>query len=117
MSEVCTHIDDIDPKVEAGGPGCQECLAGGGRWLHLRRCLTCGHIGCCDNSPNRHASAHVHETGHPVIQSYEPGEDWVYCYEDDAYLEGPEFDGSPSHPPGWSPGPPRDLRRRPMTGG
>ncbi len=111
MSRDCTHIDQVDLAVEPSGPGCRECLAGGGHWLHLRRCLTCGHIGCCDDSPNRHASAHVHDTGHPVIQSYEPGEDWVYCYEDDAFLESPAFEGSPSHPPGWSPGPPRDWRR------
>ena len=65
--------------------------------MHLRRCLTCGHIGCCDNSPNKHATAHVHETGHPVLQSYEPGEDWVYCYVDDVYLEGPEF-AEPAEP-------------------
>ncbi len=112
MSDVCTHLDDIDPAVEPSGPGCQECLATGGHWMHLRRCLTCGHIGCCDNSPNKHATAHVHEMGHPVIQSYEPGEDWVYCYEDDVYLEGPEFADSPSHPPGWSPGPPREIRQQ-----
>ncbi len=111
MNDTCTHLDAIDLAVEPSGPGCQECLAGGGRWMHLRRCLTCGHIGCSDNSPNRHATAHAHETGHPVIQSYEPGEDWVYCYPDDAFMEAPEFAGSTSHPPGWSPGPPRDWRR------
>ena len=115
MSDECTHLDEIDLAVEPSGPGCVECLAGGGRWMHLRRCLTCGHIGCCDDSPNRHATAHAHETGHQLIQSYEPGEDWVYCYADDLFIEGPEFEDSPSHPRGWSPGPPRDWRRRQET--
>jgi uncharacterized UBP type Zn finger protein len=108
----CTHLDEIDLAVAPSGPGCRECLISGGRWMHLRRCLICGHIGCCDNSPNRHATMHFHETGHPVIQSYEPREDWVYCYADDAFMEAEEFGDSPSHPPGWSPGPPREWRRR-----
>ena len=81
---VCAHLDQIEvtelPKTIAG---CEECLKIGGRWLHLRMCLVCGKVGCCDNSPNRHATAHFHETEHPLIRSAEPGEDWSYCYVDE----------------------------------
>ena len=75
----CTHLDtvaDVSPLSE----GCEDCLRMGGRWVHLRMCQECGHVGCYDNSPNRHATAHFHGTTHPLIQSYEPGEDWWYCY-------------------------------------
>ena len=67
--------------------GCEDCLRIGGRWVHLRVCMSCGHVGCCDNSPNRHATAHFNEARHPLIQSYEPGEDWWYCYVDDVAFE------------------------------
>jgi monovalent cation/hydrogen antiporter len=63
--------------------GCEECLRGGDRWFHLRMCLTCGKIGCCDASPNRHATAHFHETGHPLIRSAEPHEEWAWCFVDE----------------------------------
>jgi uncharacterized UBP type Zn finger protein len=81
---VCTHLDtvqflELPPKIE----GCEECLATGGWWVHLRMCQECGHIGCCDNSPNRHATAHYHGTGHPIIRSAEPGEEWSWCYVDE----------------------------------
>jgi uncharacterized UBP type Zn finger protein len=66
--------------------GCEECLATGGSWVHLRMCLACGHIGCCDNSPGRHATGHNLLTGHPLIRSAEPGEDWSWCYVDEAML-------------------------------
>jgi hypothetical protein len=80
---VCTHLDAVELlDVPANVAGCEECLAGGGRWLHLRMCQTCGHIGCCDNSPGRHATAHHAATGHPIVRSAEPGEDWSWCYED-----------------------------------
>ena len=78
----CEHLaqaNDIEPLTTEG---CQECLAEGGRWVHLRKCLECGHIGCCDSSPSRHATAHYKETGHPVIASFEPGETWRWCYLD-----------------------------------
>ena len=74
---------DIDESVSPSGEGCEECTATGGWWLHLRRCAACGHIGCCDNSEGKHATAHNAETGHPVIRSVEPGEDWSWCYEDE----------------------------------
>jgi uncharacterized UBP type Zn finger protein len=80
----CTHLDRIEVlDAPADVPGCPQCLATGSTWVHLRMCQTCGQIGCCDNSPNRHATAHHEETGHPILRSIEPGEDWSYCYEDD----------------------------------
>jgi uncharacterized UBP type Zn finger protein len=86
----CTHLDAAAHRahgVHPSGHGCAECLATGGTWVHLRLCLTCGHVGCCDNSPGRHATAHYHATRHPVIRSYEPGEPWAYCYPHDAFAE------------------------------
>jgi hypothetical protein len=71
----------IDPGVPPSGTGCVECLAGDGWWLNLRRCAACGHVGCCDSSPGRHASRHAAESGHPVARSFEPGEDWFWDYE------------------------------------
>jgi hypothetical protein len=81
----CSHqgmIRDMLPR----SLGCEECLEMGSEWVHLRRCLTCGHVGCCDDSPNRHATAHFHDHAHPIIQSFEPGEAWRWCYEDELYL-------------------------------
>jgi uncharacterized UBP type Zn finger protein len=84
MADSCTHLDTIE-VTELPNPirGCEECLKIGSRWVHLRMCHVCGKIGCCDNSPNRHATAHFHESGHPLIRSAERGEDWSYCYVDD----------------------------------
>lgn len=87
MVEGCTHTDLIR-EVEAEGEECEECARTGGRWVHLRACLTCGHVGCCDASPGRHARAHFHDSGHPIIQSAEPGESWRWCYVDEIYLTG-----------------------------
>jgi uncharacterized UBP type Zn finger protein len=84
----CTHLDEA-LDVLPGSEGCEECLAIGGRWVHLRLCLTCGHVGCCDSSPYRHASVHHRSTGHPLVQSFEPGEDWVWCYVDQMAFELP----------------------------
>jgi uncharacterized UBP type Zn finger protein len=67
--------------------GCEECLKLGGRWVHLRLCLECGHVGCCDSSPNRHATAHFHESHHPVIRSFEPNEEWAFCYCDEQFAQ------------------------------
>ena len=80
-SIVCTHQDMIQP-VTPSGAGCVECLKTGQRWVHLRLCLTCGHVGCCDQSPGKHATKHFHAEAHPIIQSFEPGEDWRWCYAD-----------------------------------
>ena len=94
MATKCTHLDQIravEPRTPAG---CEECLASGDRWVHLRLCLTCGHVGCCDSSPNRHATAHHHETGHPIIRSFEPGEDWAWCYADSTPLKRSTVDAA-----------------------
>ena len=80
----CSHLDSIKfTELPESVAGCEECLASGGWWVHLRMCQSCGHIGCCDDSPSKHASAHARDIGHPVIRSAEPGEDWSYCYIDD----------------------------------
>jgi hypothetical protein len=84
MSVPCTHLDQVrivDPPERIAGR--ESCLATGGRWVHLRMCQTCGRIGCCDSSPNRHASMHAHEAGHPILRSVEPGEDWSWCAIDE----------------------------------
>ena len=83
MSDTCSHLDQADDDVEPSGAGCAECLLTGSRWVHLRVCRSCGRVGCCDDSPNRHATAHFSATGHPLIQSYEPGESWWWCYVDE----------------------------------
>lgn len=87
LSDPCEHVTAETPRqVTRPAPGCEDCLKTGGRWVHLRVCLTCGHVGCCDSSPNRHATAHFHGTGHPVISSAEPGETWAWCYVDERVL-------------------------------
>ena len=86
----CAHLDQIDlVELPAEVAGCEECLASGDRWVHLRMCQTCGHIGCCDSSPNRHATAHFDSTGHPIVRSAEPGEDWSWCYADELMFRLP----------------------------
>lgn len=86
----CSHVDAIDLDVEPDPPqGCGDCLREGTRWVHLRLCTTCGHVGCCDSSPQRHATAHVHATTHPVVQSHEPGESWPWCYADETEAQLP----------------------------
>jgi hypothetical protein len=98
MAATCTHLADLEIDAEASGPGCVECLRDGTQWVHLRRCIECGHVGCCDASPQRHATAHFHATTHPLIQSYEPGQDWYWCYVDELAMEVPGDRPSPSHP-------------------
>ena len=79
----CTHLDQIHENVQPNTPeGCEECLKTGDWWVHLRLCLTCGHVGCCDSSPNRHATRHFHASSHPIVESFEEGEDWRWCYAD-----------------------------------
>lgn len=90
--------DVIDEQVVPSGTGCAECLATEGWWVHLRRCALCGHVGCCDTSPAQHATAHFRATGHPVIQSFEPGEDWAYDYRDESFVGGLVLAGPTSHP-------------------
>jgi uncharacterized UBP type Zn finger protein len=87
MAAQCGHLDQMR-KVKARTPkGCEECLKAGTKWVNLRMCLTCGHIGCCDSSQGKHATAHFHETQHPVMRSFQPGEDWGWCYIDNLMLE------------------------------
>jgi uncharacterized UBP type Zn finger protein len=94
----CTHLDTIDVTLAPGTPGCEECLATGGRWVHLRMCQECGHVGCCDNSPGKHATGHNASTEHPVIRSFEPGEEWFWCYPDELAFELEDAPPAPSHP-------------------
>jgi hypothetical protein len=93
--QTCPHVKDIRP-VTPNTQGCEECLASGDRWVHLRLCLTCGHVGCCDSSKNKHATKHFHATGHPVIKSAEPGEDWGWCYVDEVTLDLPHERRAPA---------------------
>ena len=92
MSASCWHLDSIQvTELPDSIAGCEECLASGSWWVHLRMCQSCGHTGCCDSSPNRHASAHARYTGHPIMRSAEPGEDWSYCYLDNvAFVLNPD---------------------------
>jgi hypothetical protein len=94
----CTHLDTI-AVVEPSSSGCEDCLAMDKHdWVHLRMCQECGHIGCCDNSPARHATAHFHSVSHPLIQSYEPLEEWLWCYVDEVAFELDGAPPSPAHP-------------------
>jgi len=103
----------IDPSVPPSGTGCVECLASDSWWFHLRRCAQCGHIGCCDDSLNKHATKHFEATGHAVIQSFEPGEDWFYNYVTEAVFEGPVLAAPHSHPEDQPvPGPEGKVPRR-----
>ena len=78
----CSHLFEIGDVIPSSPNGCEECLKMGDPWLHLRLCVTCGHVGCCDDSPNRHATAHFDAASHPIIRSLEPGEEWNWCYVD-----------------------------------
>jgi Zn-finger in ubiquitin-hydrolases and other protein len=85
--EVCSHIEAVETVTHAKLHQCDECVKIGSTWVHLRTCQTCGTTLCCDNSPNRHATKHAKASSHPVIASAEPGERWLYCYPDDAFVE------------------------------
>ena len=109
-------MQGIDPTVPPTGPGCVECEAEGGWWFHLRRCAQCGHVGCCDSSPEQHASRHAAASGHPIAQSFEPGEDWFWSFVDEQFYAGPELTPPVSHPdeqpvPGPAGRVPRDWQR------
>ena len=86
MSDLCVHLKKAHDNVKPNTNGCEECLKMGDDWV-LRLCLTCGHVGCCDDSKNKHATKHYHATKHPVIRSIEPGESWEWCYVDDMIKE------------------------------
>jgi len=109
---MCSHLSRFmhrrDEPVTPRSLGCEECLEQGGSWVHLRLCMTCGHVGCCDDSPNQHATRHFHAARHPVIKSFEPGERWAWCYVDDEVAESitalpgespPEHYASPGEAP------------------
>lgn len=100
-------LDGIDPAVPPSGTGCVECEADNGWWFHLRRCAQCGHIGCCDDSLSKHATAHAKATGHPIIRSFEPGERWYWSYDtSEMYESGPHLAPPENHPVSQSaPGP------------
>ena len=82
----CTHLDQIK-EVTPSANGCEDCLRIGATWVHLRLCMTCGHVGCCDSSPNKHATKHFHTTAHPIIKSFQPGEEWGWCYVDEEMFD------------------------------
>jgi uncharacterized UBP type Zn finger protein len=96
----CTHLDQVlISQLPESVDGCEECLLSGDPWLHLRICLECGKVGCCDDSPNRHASAHAHASGHPIIRSLQPGEEWSWCFIDNLAMLLPQVHGQTRIPP------------------
>jgi hypothetical protein len=96
----CTHLDQVAvTQLPDSVPGCEECLEQGTKWMHLRICLSCGHVGCCDDSPERHATAHAAESEHQLIRSLEPGEQWSWCFADQVAMVIPEIQGATSIPP------------------
>lgn len=98
MSEQCTHLHEFR-EVTPSADGCEECLASHSRWVHLRICRVCGHVGCCDDSPNRHATKHFHTTKHPVMETYDPQDGWGWCYVDRVMID---LEGNVTpHPDGW----------------
>lgn len=87
MEQGCEHLKEIKKVTPKTPEGCEECLKMGADWVHLRLCEICGHVGCCDNSVNKHATKHFHQTKHPIIKSFESGEDWGWCYVDELFFE------------------------------
>ena len=97
MNATCEHLDSVK-DVKPSANGCEDCLRSGNSWVHLRICMSCGHVGCCDNSPNRHATAHWHSNAeHPIIRSFEPGDNWWWCYSDNLAFDVPGTDPAPSY--------------------
>jgi uncharacterized UBP type Zn finger protein len=96
----CTHLDHVRiTELPEEVAGCEDCLASGGQWFHLRICLECGHVGCCDDSPNRHATTHHQDSGHPLIRSLEPGEEWSWCFLYEIPMLIPAVTGETRIPP------------------
>jgi hypothetical protein len=97
MNATCEHLDSVK-DVEPSANGCEDCLRSGESWVHLRICMSCGHVGCCDSSPNRHATAHWHSNAeHPIVRSFEPGDNWWWCYSDNVAFDVPGADPAPSY--------------------
>ena len=92
----CNHVEQINRNITPSANGCEDCLRIGDTWVHLRICLICGHVGCCDSSKNKHATKHFHSTNHPLVQSFQPGETWIWCYVDEVMLDASALD-LPSH--------------------
>ena len=100
MSDTCTHLDHVQlTELPASSDGCEDCLATGGQWLHLRICLECGKVGCCDSSPSQHARRHAAESQHPIVHSLQPGEEWSWCFVDELAMVIPEVGGETRIPP------------------
>lgn len=99
MAGPCEHIDVVR-EVQPSANGCEDCLRTGDSWVHLRMCMSCGHVGCCDSSPNRHASAHWRSDRHPIVRSFEPGENWWWCYPDERVFDVPSAGPAASYRPG-----------------
>jgi hypothetical protein len=96
----CTHLDQVQVlELPESVDGCEDCLNAGEKWFHLRICLTCGHVGCCDTSPNKHASGHWRESGHSVMRSLQPGEEWCWCFEDEVGMIIQDITGTTRIPP------------------
>ena len=96
----CSHLDSVElTELPEEVDGCPQCLEAGDKWCHLRICLTCGQVGCCDSSPNRHASRHAADSGHPLMRSIQPGEDWSWCFVDELAMAIPQVSGEPRIPP------------------
>ena len=96
----CTHLDTVHiTELPETVDGCEDCLREGGVWMHLRICLEFGHVGCCDDSPNRHASGHARTASHPLIRSLEPGEEWSWCFLDEVAMRIPQVTGTTRIPP------------------
>jgi uncharacterized UBP type Zn finger protein len=89
VAKECTHLDQVQ-EVTPSAQGCEECLAMGDSWVSLRLCRICGHVGCCDESKNKHATKHFHDTGHPIVEYFGPAEDWAWCYVDEMYVNLPQ---------------------------
>ena len=96
MAAPCTHLDQVH-DVTPSAQGCEQCLRSGDNWVTLRICMTCGHVGCCDSSPNKHATGHFESSTHPLIRSFEPGEDWWWCYVDRSAFNVPDARPAPSY--------------------
>jgi Zn-finger in ubiquitin-hydrolases and other protein len=110
------ELNDIDPTIPPSGPGCADC-GEEGWWFHLRRCAHCGRVGCCDSSPSQHASHHAEEFEHPIVQTYEPGEDWFWDFSAEEFVDGPDLAAPQHHPldqpvPGPAGRVPRDWQRQ-----
>ena len=100
LVSACTHLETVTvTELPPSVAGCEDCLRTGGVWLHLRICLECGHVGCCDDSPNKHATAHYRSSDHPLIRSLEPGEEWSWCYADEVAMVIPGVQGETRIPP------------------